>query len=193
MPEEVQDLILLHGSAFTKEDWKTSGILQDLCSRSRNIRVTAVDLPVTATHKDLIQLLMVSTNEQLISLPVTLVTPSASGKAITDWISSGDIDNENKLPNFVSLWIPVACGSIDNVSDTQLLKLKDLTSTSAEATGRRFQIFAIYGDQDLKGKKTSERLRNLIGADILELPGRHPVYLDSPSDFVTSVIRSITR
>ena len=208
----VESLVLLHGSAFTKEDWKSSGILKDLCRPSHGtttatsttipLKVTAVDLPVSATHDDLMQLLDAMTetekiipvsspgsgSSQLIeSLPVKLVTPSASGKTITDWILNGDNNNSkiNLLPTYISTWIPVASNSVDKLSDTQISQLKDLSSSSS------FKIFAIYGDQDMHGKKVSKRLEGIGSATILELSGRHPVYLDSPTEFVEAVIRTI--
>jgi hypothetical protein len=74
------DIILLHGSRFTKEDWKTSGILAEFCA-SPDVSVTALDLDIRATHSELEAVLTyLADKEQAIHLPVaTIVTPSASG------------------------------------------------------------------------------------------------------------------
>jgi hypothetical protein len=184
---EIKDLVLLHGSKFTKEDWKTSGILNDLCSTSSypNLRVTAFDLPVTANHEQLMTLLATAqqnnNNNQLLKLPVTLVTPSASGKTVTDWVSETSTEGlKASLPKYVKQWIPVASGSVSQLSDEDVTRLKDLYYN-------HFEIYAIYGDEDTNGRKTSVRLKTLAGADVLELQGRHPVYLDSPKEFVTAI------
>ena len=83
------DLVLLHGAAFTKEDWKKSGILDKLCHVPR-LSVTALDLPVKANHKDLKKVLDGLRKKAVIqNKPVALITPSASGYAIVDWIEFG--------------------------------------------------------------------------------------------------------
>ena len=83
--EENHHLVLLHGAAFTKENWKTSGILDRFSKSFPSIAITALDLPVSADHKDLKQVLGKLRDEDLIEqLPISaLVTPSASGKSIT--------------------------------------------------------------------------------------------------------------
>lgn len=50
IPDHKQmDLVLLHGSAFTKEDWKSSGILGQFCQFNKDgLSITALDLPVSA-------------------------------------------------------------------------------------------------------------------------------------------------
>ena len=50
---DLTELILLHGAAFTKEDWKKSGILDMLCEINNeedegNLSIAALDLPVSA-------------------------------------------------------------------------------------------------------------------------------------------------
>jgi hypothetical protein len=163
-------LVLLHGSKFTKEDWKTSGILQDFCSYP--IIVSAIDLPVSAGYQELQQLL----ND--LALPVTgLVTPSASGKTITDWIMNGPVE---ELPKYIDWWIPVASGSVHQLSTTQLQTLQSV------------KILSIYGDQDPNmGHDTSAKLQQWSNAVSVEIPGRHPCYLDSPKQFVTIIIKNI--
>ena len=48
---------------------------------------------------------------------------------------------------------------------------------------------AIHGDEDSMGKKVTERLVSLTKARGVELEGRHPVYLDSPDEFVIEVLK----
>jgi hypothetical protein len=171
-----QHLVLLHGAKFTKEDWKTSGILDKLCHYP-GLSVVALDLPVSAGHQELIELLSTMQNEKLLSVPVALVTPSASGKTITDWIMTGNVSH---LPNYISKWIPVAAGSVSSATDEQVSSLS-----------KTLPIFAIYGNRDRMGKKTTERLQSLAGAKTLELEGGHPCYLDSPAAFVAAVLEDL--
>lgn len=180
----IKHLVLLHGSKFTKEDWKTSGILQSLCNVA-NLSVSAVDLPVAANHEVLIGLLDLMVAHGLVTLPISgLVTPSASGKSITDWIANGDL---SQLPSYVELWIPVAAGSVATVSDDQW---KSLEATVKDET-KSFGIFAIYGNKDVGGERTSQTLRDHAGAATIELHGGHSCYLDSPDDFVTAVLSKL--
>lgn len=172
---DVKHLVLLHGAKFTKEDWKTSGIMDGFC-RIPNLSVSTMDLPVSAGYQELIDLLNGMQLKQLVSLPVALITPSASGKTITDWMKNGDI---SKLPTYVYRWIPVAAGSVSSASAEEVSSLKDSTSI--------FSIFAIYGNQDRMGKKVTETLRELANAKTLELEGGHPCYLDSPDAFLSAV------
>jgi hypothetical protein len=171
-----QHLVLLHGAKFTKEDWKTSGIFDKLCHYP-GLSVTALDLPVSAGHQELIELLSAMQNEKHLSVPVALVTPSASGKTVTDWIMTGKV---SQLPTYVSKWIPVAAGSVSSATDEQVSSLS-----------KTLPIFAIYGNRDKMGKKTTERLQSLAGAKTLELEGGHPCYLDSPAAFVAAVLEDI--
>lgn len=178
--DPTRHLVLLHGAKFTKEDWKTSGILQSFCSIP-NLSVSAMDLPVTATHNELIDLLNSLSTNGLVTLPIGgLVTPSASGKCITDWITNGDL---SQLPSYVEKWIPVAAGSVAAVPDNELKSLASVVTDESNAFG----ILAIYGNRDASGKRTTEILKNSAGAVALELEGGHPCYLDSPDDFVAAV------
>jgi hypothetical protein len=166
--EEKKHVILLHGAMFTKEDWKTSGILQQFCSTPG----------LTASHQDFIQLLEQSPSLFSRSLPVeAVVSPSASGKVVTDWMINGDISTISK---YIQTWIPVAAGSVHSTTEQQLEALR----TSG------IEILAIYGDQDkTAGHDTSMRLQQWSGATTVELKGGHPCYLDSPDEFV-KVIRT---
>ena len=170
-------LVLLHGAHFTKEDWKTSGILESLC-KSKGVAAFAMDLPVSAGHQELKTLLTSMQNNQLLTLPVVLVTPSASGKTITDWMTKGNVA---QLPSYISKWIPVAAGSVSNLSDEDVGSLQDQIS-----------ILAIYGSEDAMGKKVTQRLSSLAGAESLEIEGAgHPCYLDSPAVFVKAVLQTM--
>jgi hypothetical protein len=175
----IQHLVLLHGAKFTKEAWKTSGILKSFCLIP-NLSVSAMDLPVSSNREDLEDLLTVMQESKLIELPVALVTPSASGSAITDWMRRGDVSN---LPNYIFRWIPVAANSVSAAKDEQVSSLKEVSG---------FSIFAIYGDRDGPGKLTTERLQKLAGAKTLELEkSGHPCYLDSPDAFVAAVLEDL--
>jgi hypothetical protein len=175
--EEKKHLVLLHGSKFTKENWKTSGILRQFCN-TPGLTVSALDLTVQATHQDFIQLLTKSPSLFSEALPIAaVVTPSASGKVITDWMMNGEI---NTVSQYIQTWIPVAAGSVHSTTEQQLQALR--------SSG--IDVLAIYGDQDkTAGHDTSMLLQKWSGATTVELKGGHPCYLDSPDEFV-SVIRS---
>ena len=169
-------MVLLHGSAFTKEDWKTSGILEKFC-RIPSLGVSAMDLPVSANHEDLMSLLTAMREQKLVSTPVTLVTPSASGKTIIDWIMSTDGSVVDKLPSYVNRWIPIATYGVSKFSTGHLDTLKKLDIST----------LAVYGDKDTNGKAVAGRLHQ-TGARLVEVPGAHPCYLDSPQVFVDKVL-----
>jgi len=173
-------LVLLHGASFSKENWKRSGILESLCeNHSDLLSVTAMDLSVRSSHEDLKATFHAMKEEPLnINFPVALVTPSASGKAIVDWMKNGNIQ---ELPEFVHEWIPVACHSVASATDPQLSELAALEN---------FGVFAIYGNKDSSGKKISQKL-GTFGAKVLELEGGHSVYLDSPTEFYKAVVEDL--
>jgi hypothetical protein len=178
-PTTTTHLMLLHGARFTKEDWKTSGILEKFCSNP-NLAVSAVDLPVAAGHQPLKRLLNTMVEENYISsLPIALVTPSASGLTVVDWIKKG---TTSEIPNYIFRWIPVAPPSVNTISKEQVESLRDLEN---------FNIFAIFGDGDTMGKKVTQFLETNAGAKTLELSGGHPVYLDSPDLFVQNVLEDL--
>ena len=186
-------LVLLHGSKFTKEDW----IQNSSSSTSKNIislfhqqfpysiSITAVDLPVKADHNQLVSLLEAMQDKGLISLPVSIVTPSASGFSIVDWIMNDDHDVTNKLPTYIHTWIPVASGSVLRFTNEQLTEIDLLED---------FHIFAINGNLDKMGKKVTKKLVKHTSTitKSIELKGGHPVYLDSPNEFVNAIGLEIT-
>lgn len=179
--EDVVNLVLLHGAKFTKEDWKTSGLLERFCN-VRRLSVMAMDLPVTADHEEVFKMIRTLTTDGYISqLPVALVTPSASGHAISDWLIN---DDPERIPLVIQHWIPVAVESMKEVSDDQLKAIKLLPPGN-------FTILSIHGDQDTDGKETSERLKKLAGAKTVQIPGGHSCYLDSPDEFVSVIVKHL--
>ena len=170
-----EDVVLLHGAAFTKNDWKTSGILELFQKDFPSITVTALDLPVRADNNDLKEILRALQTEGLIKLPLgALVTPSASGKSVTDWIRRQSSDG---IGYYMKTWVPVAAGSVAQCTAQDLQTLLH----------QNVKVLAIYGDKDAGGKRTTQSLKDNAGAETLELPGGHPVYLDSPTAFVKAV------
>lgn len=168
-------LVLLHGARFTKEDWKSSGIMDTLCSYPY-LSVSTLDLSVKAGHRDIAGVLSAMTDKLQIRLPVTLVTPSASGMGIVDWMSTGRLPD---LPKYVQKWIPVACFAVSAATEDQLARLSRLES---------FDVLAIYGSKDRGGKEISTRLEDFVGARSLELQGGHACYLESPNEFCNAVV-----
>jgi pimeloyl-ACP methyl ester carboxylesterase len=164
------DVVLLHGARFTKEDWSTSGILEKLCV---DFAVTALDLDKTAGHLELKHVLDVMKADSLLSMTKlpAIVTPSASGNTIVDWL-----DNVSELKQYVGKWIPVAPPSVGKATEDQLKQLADM-----------LPILAIYGDKDSGGKIVSDKLGRFSQAKVIEITGSHPCYLDSPDDFVKRV------
>ena len=187
------DLVLLHGAAFTRENWKSSGILDLLRDGFSSVSVTALDLPVSADYRTLASVLETLGEQKIVaSLPVAgLVTPSASGKAITSWIKqarksgAGEELPLSDLPSYVRTWIPVASYSVGSCTASDLEALGGLLRSSPAA--KPFGILAVYGTKDKRGKTVTETLRDRAGAKTLELTGRHPVYLDSPEEFAEAI------
>ena len=105
--------------------------------------------------------------------PVSLITPSASGKTVVSWAASSTVGET--LSRYVRQWIPVAALAVNSAPDDELRRLSNLS------------ILAVYGDADKSGKASAEKLKSLAGAQVLEQVGRHPCYLDSPKEFVTEV------
>ena len=91
-------ILLLHGSRFTKEDWKKSGILQQFCER--DYTVWALDFPVASSFSVLERVL-----SELRPARPALVTPSAGGNAVVDWINN---NQGTPLGDQILCWIPVA-------------------------------------------------------------------------------------
>lgn len=189
-----RELLLLHGAAFRASTWKESGILEGLCLLGRqagasgastmtaDLSVTALDLPVSADALYLNKAFKSLWEQGIISgEAMFIVTPSASGSSMMSAASfavSKQAEDASKiLRRLVRGWIPVAAGAVLSASSDALEVFIEL----------EIPILAIYGDQDAKGKKSSERLSDEAGASTLELEGRHPCYLDSPNEFIRAV------
>ena len=174
------ELVLLHGAAFTKEDWKTSGILDMLCEINNeedegDLSIIALDLPVSADGGELVSAFDALVSRGILSgRSVTFVTPSASGKAM---VSLGDDSHE--LTRIVKAWIPVASPAVLKATDSTLMQFRIA----------RIPVFSIHGDKDEMGKRVTEKLKELTDSSGVELEGRHPVYLDSPQEFVGEVMQ----
>jgi pimeloyl-ACP methyl ester carboxylesterase len=166
--------VLLHGASFTKENWKNHGILDQFCAIPQ-LSVTPLDLAAFAGSEDLRNILdsLVASNDVQVSKPVVLVTPSASGYTIVDWIINGDV---GLIPQYIETWVPIAPGSLGQATDEQVQSLGALP------------ILAIYGNADSGGVATSQRLANLVGAKAVELVGGHSVYLEQEDEFVDEVL-----
>ena len=101
------------------------------------------------------------------------MTPSAGGNAVVDWINN---NQGTPLGDQILCWIPVASNAA-------------LTIQAGNVSRRPVvPTLAIYGDQDAGGKKSMTWLASLAPTtQLLELPGRHPCYLDSPDAFVEAI------
>mmetsp|Transcript_27134 Transcript_27134/g.57942 ORF Transcript_27134/g.57942 Transcript_27134/m.57942 type:complete len:330 (+) Transcript_27134:227-1216(+) len=218
--EHMTELVLLHGAAFTKEDWRDSGILQSLCDVNdgstgaedqsirklsdsryyypRPLSVTALDLPVPGEGDifyDAIQSL--ASQHVLSGNPVVIVSPSAGGRAIVSLgemavaASSSSEEEEDEeeqrdqrqtpplLEKTIKAWIPVASGAVLRTTD-EVLELFPKVGV---------EILSINGNLDYAGRRSTERLVDVCGAKGVELKGTHPVYLDSPEEFVDEVLK----
>jgi hypothetical protein len=137
-PSSRPSLILLHGSAFTKEDWKTSEILQNFC---RHWSVVALDLNVKASYEQLLEVIRDLNDAGQVTLPIKgLVTPSASGYAVMSSLQG----NLAALTSLIQSWVPVACNALLSVDAATLIQLNG------------WPILAIYGDRDPSVGEKSE-------------------------------------
>jgi pimeloyl-ACP methyl ester carboxylesterase len=173
----VKEIVLLHGAKFTKEDWKTSTILPQLCANGK-VNVVALDLSIFADDGKLRRALQTLYIDQVLQKDgdYVLVTPSASGKAVVDWINRGDLA---VLKQKIGLWVPIASPAIVQLDDETLHAIKS------------WPILALYGDQDARGKQLSQRLVQKAGAAVKEFPGGHPFYLDVPNEFTSFLLEQL--
>lgn len=171
-------LVLLHGSVFTKENWKNSGILKAFCLESVN-SVVALDLDVKVSLDTLLSTLQELEQQRIIELPLAaLVTPSASGQAIIDGLIQGRV---SRMTSAIQRWIPIACNAI-----LKAPKPEDFANLKS------WPILAIYGNKDSPGMASSKILEKHSGAIVKELVGGHPCYFDSPVDFVAAVVKFLS-
>jgi hypothetical protein len=226
------DLVLLHGASMTRENWKKAGILPALCANSAVvgddksipenenillpgvITVTALDLDVTATHTQLRSVLEALGQQGLVHLPVTtLVSPSASGFTVMDWIRAAHATHDavhnfkdktgvtdpaaatfDDMDNHFASWIPIACPAIlgDNTDGPlQALRLWNVHHQEHHhhVSGQRpLEILAVYGSNDKMGLKSSQRLHLTANARVQEIAdAQHAAYLNQPNAFVQAV------
>lgn len=173
---EIKHIVLLHGARFTKEDWKSSGILDMLCHYNQ-LSVTAFDLNVKSTYKELVPLLKQLGNTHMATLPIAaLVTPSASGLSVVSALRDGQL---SQIQALVNLWVPVASGSVQQLTAPQL----------AAAKNKDFTILAMNGDQDGMGQTVGHKLANEAGAETMEFRGGHPFYLSIPREFTNALVQ----
>ena len=176
--KKVQDIVLWHGARFTKEEWKTSGILQKLCAVD-HFSITAIDLSHRSDRNALKRLLHGLQDEQgLIHLPLAaIVTPSASGHGVVDWINHETAE----FVHSIRLWVPVACPAVVQLQDEKMEELRR----------QNYPVLAIYGDQDPSGPDRSNLLGRSMNAEVVEIKGGHPCYLDSPDAFIETLTKRI--
>ena len=186
------EILLLHGTAFTKENWKDSRIMQKFCSieiHNRPTSVIALDLAVTADGPRLYEVFTALKHLKLITgNQLIIVTPSASGKSILSLSSlyynyRNSTDEKEKdqaafLPTLLKAWIPIASYAVARETHS-LTSFKDC----------KIPILALYGKEDDAGKGVSQKLAEFAGAEMIEIQGGHACYLDSPDDFTRSVIK----
>merc|ERR1712238_249983 len=85
-----------------------------------------------------------------------------------------------KFHEYINCWIPIATYAVTECTENQL-RLCNNNRYNV------FDIIAIYGNQDKGGMVVSKRLEEYADAKIEKLNGRHPVYLDSPDEFVPTI------
>lgn len=196
------EYLFLHGAAYTKEDWKSSGILKKLCTRTpRDVEslmyfsVTALDLPVQSDAVTLARAFDALAEANIISgLPIIIVSPSASGRAVLDLASvsqrQAKIESKDAIEKGLShslhlslletmllAWVPVACYDITTVPDSVF----DVFETS------HIPVLAIYGSNDKRGLEVANRLEQLAAAKKVMLGTNHACYLDDPNMFVEAL------
>jgi hypothetical protein len=183
------DYVLLHGTAFTKETWKKAGILQALCQDASVRSVTALDFDIHGSShllkQTLAELSKTTTDggNEMLRLPVaTIVTPSAGGNPIIDWVAQGQ--TETRILKYTRSWIPIASNGVRDAS-----RLDKSSWVDVKEAG--LPILAIHGSKDEGGRKSMTFLRDNAGATLLELTGGHPCYLDSPDAFVESIVKFV--
>lgn len=197
------EYLFLHGAAYTKEDWKSSGILKQMCTRTQRdietlmyFSVTALDLPAQSDAVTLARAFDALAEANIISgLPIIIVSPSASGRGVLDLasVSQSQTKIESKeaiekglspsphlslLETMLLAWVPIACYDVSTVQDSSLF---DVFETS------HIPILAIYGSNDKRGQEVANRLEKLAAAKTVMLGTNHACYLDDPNKFVETL------
>ncbi len=178
--KKATDIVLLHGASFTKEIWKTTGILDRLCAIPQ-FSTTALDFPISDGYVDLKSILHQLTTHALVTLPVTLVTPSASSWSVTDWMMHSNVDGT--ASQYFNTWIPVAPVALTRASN------QEIVSTLRPINHTTIKVLAIYGDRDKGGAALSRRLQTLVNATLVAIPGGHACYQQSPGEFVDAIAK----
>lgn len=178
---ETRDIVLLHGAKYTKEDWKTSGVLKILCNYN-HVNVLALDLPVSTEYKVLFQLLEGLAREKIITkLPLAaLVTPSASGKAVVTAIQSDKVKTLGE--GIARVWVPIACSDVRSLTAQQLRSVKE---------SRFLSVWSVHGDQDEMGKTVSSKLQKEAGSEVSVFSGGHAFYLNVPHEFAMALTKRL--
>ena len=114
---ELTEVVLLNGAkVFSKENWKSSGILETLCEMNKNddmgnLLVTAWDLGVAADGQELAKAFDAMSAQKVISgRPAVIISPSASGKALIGLASMklNPTIQQDDLKRIVKAWVPVS-------------------------------------------------------------------------------------
>jgi len=204
------EIMLLHGATFRKEKWQyhsenidgetkiyPQGMLGEFCVSKAggvSVAVTALDLDVrgAAAERLLSLIRSVYGSERDRNARLVVVTPSASGAFVVDWIIKG-VGGSANLPSLSSImdgWIPVAAYSVLN---------KAQNIQTATQTGNWPPVLAVYGTKDKNGLKSTKLLKENygIGGTLVKkkkiVDGHHPAYLDDSGDFVSSVLSFVTK
>ena len=181
-------IFLLHGASFDRDVWlDDTEILRNFCKAPR-LRVSALDLPVSANYQTLQTVIddvaaqqQASSSTIIATKPVVLVTPSASGYSMVSWMLTDNVNGEwMDVPNYIETWVPVAPVALSSASDDQIV--------GTVGSNNDVPVLAIYGDEDSSGGRLSERLGSVVGATVVELSGGHPVYLQSEDEFVQNIL-----
>ena len=181
-------IFLLHGASFDRDVWlDDTEILRNFC-KVPGLRVSALDLPVSANYQTLQTVIddvaaqqQASTSNIIATKPVVLVTPSASGYSMVSWMLTDNVNGEwMDVPNYIETWVPVAPVALSSASDDQIV--------GTVGSNNAVPVLAIYGDGDSSGGRLSERLGSVVGATVVELSGGHPVYLQSEDEFVQNIL-----
>eukprot|EP00568_Trieres_chinensis_P012945 CAMPEP_0183298142 /NCGR_PEP_ID=MMETSP0160_2-20130417/5255_1 /TAXON_ID=2839 ORGANISM="Odontella Sinensis, Strain Grunow 1884" /NCGR_SAMPLE_ID=MMETSP0160_2 /ASSEMBLY_ACC=CAM_ASM_000250 /LENGTH=235 /DNA_ID=CAMNT_0025460111 /DNA_START=78 /DNA_END=785 /DNA_ORIENTATION=- len=185
----VTEIVLLHGQRYQKENWADSSVLSALCAAG-GVTAIALDLNIMITAVRLGDAFDAMAKEGVLSgKPITLVTPSASGKAMIGlgWLSKTsppDSAPSQLLKRIVHKWVPVACHTVGLATeDSFLTAYKDIG----------IPILAVRGDGDeMVGRESTDRLVRVAGAKELVVKGGHACYLDRPQEFAKHVLEFAT-
>jgi hypothetical protein len=211
------DIVLLHGASLTREHWKKRGIMQALCANSpvktdpNNISnddllpglitVTALDLSISATYTQLRDVLDTLGQQGLVQLPITsLVSPSASGFTVMDWITAAYATQESAtvtpgaatfdgMDSHFSSWIPIASPAVLNQGTEAPLQALRLWNIRNQVLRRSpLKVLAVHGGDDNLGIDVSKKLYQTVNAQVVEIPeAGHQAYMAQPNVFVQTV------